>query len=343
MPRYAENLPVLSAALLLSVLLLTPLTDAQQAIGSVPLQDATVNGALQVTQGHVELVGSTTVTAHDHTAQVSLARGGSVLICATSSLHVTAGKTLSTSPEPLLLALDRGAMEIEIPSTPGDAVMTPDLRFVPRSPGPLDLRLRVTRNGDTCVENRGASAPTLDISETFGDSKYELLAGQHVLFEHGNLQEVDDHETSPCGCPPPPTVSVAEAATPSAALTAPGGPTAAKQVEQQHPFPTAISEGLAPGGEVPAAPSGAPHAQVAATLSFNADGTHTPDSLDAPSATSSSSRALGSPVSPEVSSPSATPQQPAPKAEAPPPTQPPTAKDLAHRIGHFFKRVFGKL
>ena len=82
--------------------------------------------------------------------------------------------------------------------------MTPDLRFTVRNAGPLDLRLRVARNGDTCVENRGPVAPTLAVSDPFGEAMYELAAGQHVLFEHGSLHEVVDHETSPCGCPPRP-------------------------------------------------------------------------------------------------------------------------------------------
>ena len=40
---------------------------------------------------------------------------------------------------------------------------------------------------------------------------YELAPDQHVLFEHGSLREVVDHETSPCGCPEPKGMSVADA------------------------------------------------------------------------------------------------------------------------------------
>ena len=79
--------------------------------------------------------------------------------------------------------------------------MTPDLRFTVRNAGPLDLRLRVARNGDTCVENRGPGAPTLAVSDPFGESMYEVAPDQHVLFEHGSLHEVVDNETTPCGCP----------------------------------------------------------------------------------------------------------------------------------------------
>ncbi len=54
-----------------------------------------------------------------------------------------------------MLAIDRGAIEVQMPATTRDVVTTPDLRFTMRGDGPLDLQLRVTRNGDTCVENRG--------------------------------------------------------------------------------------------------------------------------------------------------------------------------------------------
>src|SRR5207237_9775006 len=99
-----------------------------------------------------------------------------------------------TVAAPLLLSLDRGALEIDMNGTPSDSIMTPDLRFTVRNSGPLDLRLRVARNGDTCVDNRGPGAPTIAVSDPFGESMYELAAGQHVLFEHGSLDEVVDHE-----------------------------------------------------------------------------------------------------------------------------------------------------
>jgi len=37
-----------------------------------------------------------------------------------------------------------------------------------------------------------------------------------------------------------------------------------------HPFPAAVSEGLAPAAEVPQAPAGQVHTQVSDTLSYNA-------------------------------------------------------------------------
>ncbi len=84
---------------------------------------------------------------------------------------------------------------------PHDILITPDLRFSTPSGGPLDLRVRVTSNGDTCVENHNVGAPTVEVVEQFGDGHYLVPGGQHVLFEHGNVREVVDRESSPCGCP----------------------------------------------------------------------------------------------------------------------------------------------
>jgi hypothetical protein len=317
---------------------------AQQSIGSVGIQDATVSGALEVTNGRAVLVGNTTVTARDHTADIALSRGGSLLVCATSGLHVTAGKSAG-GPMPLMLALDRGAIEVRLVATTSDVVMTPDLRFTLRSDGTLDLRIRVTRNGDTCVENRGDAAPTLSIADQFGDGRYELRAGQHVLFEHGSLKEVVDHETSPCGCPPVPVVSVADAGVTSATPATPGSTVVAKSAEEAHPFPAAVSTGLAPGAEVPQAPPGVAHAQVSATLNFGAgsdagSNTETAGGEAGGKDASPSATAPAPPASTQAAAPAAAAGVEA-KAQAPAPPPPPPS-DVIHSIGRFFKRLFGK-
>jgi hypothetical protein len=287
--------------------------NAQQTIGTVAVQDATVSGAISVTEGRAVLVGSSTVLAKDHTAEIALHRGGSVRVCATSGLHLT--QTQGTGNQPLMLALDRGAIEVQTGAIANDVIMTPDLRFNVRSGGPIDLRLRVIQNGDTCVENRGASAPVLGISDQFGEASYELHPGQHVLFEHGNLKEVVDNESSPCGCPAaPPGMSIADAL-----LASGGGAGADRPAAEEHPFPAAVSQGLAPAPPVPQAAPGIAHAQVAATLGFSGDGTGTISGTPATDSSSSTTNPLAST----------------------PPPPPPPAPGFAHRIGHFFKRLFG--
>jgi hypothetical protein len=298
------------------------IAQAQQSIGTVGVQDATVAGALEVSNGQAILVGNTTVTARDRVAEIALNRGGMVKVCATSGLHLTAGKS-ADGGIPLMLALDRGAIEVQMAATTRDVVMTPDLRFTIRGDGPLDLQLRVTRNGDTCVENRGAQAPLLNVADQFGEAAYELRAGQHVLFEHASLKEVVDHESSSCGCPAEQTtMSVADA------LLHPVAPgeaaTAEKPAAEQHPFPAAVSAGLAPPTVVPQAPAGAAHTQVSAALS--------------------SGEGVDSVAEPVAATEKAPPSAPAPSAAAqvaPPQTAPPK-HDLAHAVGRFFKRIFGR-
>jgi hypothetical protein len=295
----------------------------QQPIGTVGVQDATISGALEVSNGRAILVGNATVTARDRAAEVELNRGGTVRVCSTSGLHVTAGKTADAAA-PLMLALDRGAIEVQMAATSHDVVTTPDLRFTMLSDGPLDLQLRVTRNGDTCVDNRGERAPVVNVADQFGEATYQLKAGQHVLFEHGSLKEVVDHESSSCGCPPEPTMSVADALLKPAVPG--GGAMPEKTTAEQHPFPAAVSAGLAPAAGVPQAPAGAVHTQVSAALSSGGGA----DSLTAPAATKDAT-AAGAKDAPGSSQAQTAP---APVAEK-------HSKGPFRAVGRFFKRIFG--
>ena len=300
-----KPLPAGVSSLSILILLIGGAAAAQQPIGTVSTADATVAGSLAVNNGQAVLDDSATVTAKDQTAAVKLNRGGEVRVCSTSTLHLTEGKSPS-GPAPLLLTLDRGAVEIQMPVTANDAIMTPDLRIAMKAQGPLDLRLRVTSNGDTCVENRGADAPALRVTDPFGGAMYILLSGQHVLFEHASLKEVVDNESAPCGCPASPVVSVADAS----------GKTAGSSAAAQHPFPEAVSDGLAQP-TVPQESPGVTHVQVATTMSY--DGTK-PQEADSGT---DSSGAKASEVAP---------------ARA----QPKKGKGFGHSIGHFFKRIFGR-
>ena len=205
-----------------------------------------------------------------------------------------------------MIALDRGAMELRMGTIAGDIVMTPDLRLTFNGDGQLDVHIRVTRNGDTCVENRVAGLsghPELRVGSLFGNESYNILPGQHVLFEGGNLREVVDNESSPCGCPEAaikPPVADAGGVSLKRGPETPPAPAAA-----QHPFPADVSQGLAPPPPVPQAPAGAVHTQVAATL-----------------------------VYPETS-----PAQ-APNDAAAKPATPVQKSGFFHSIGHFFKHIF---
>jgi hypothetical protein len=179
--------------------------------------------------------------------------------------------------------------------------------------GPLDLRVRVANNGDTCIENRVAGLgqhPTLEIGSLFGNDNYRVLPGQHVLFEHANLHEVVDNESSPCGCPDQPVKTIEAAPDisllPGTKVPAPPSPAA------QYPFPADVSQGLAPAPPPPQAEPGVVHAQVATTLVYKADN---PTSLPAPAEPEKKDTAKPKPVEKKAG--------------------------FFHGIGSFFRRVFG--
>ncbi len=333
-----------------------------------------VTGTLEVEDGQATLKDGASIVARDHTAKMTLERGGVVEVCATSSLHVTSGAHVGDGT-PLLFALDRGAIEIRTRWGSRDVLITPDLRFSTSTGGSVDLRVRVTSNGDTCVENRGVGAPTIEVVEQFGDGRYLIPGGQHVLFEHGSIREVVDRESSPCGCPPVPVMSLADKGVTVAPGQAAGAGAKAAATVEPHPFPAAQSQGLAETGvkQVPQAPAGEVHAQVAATMAYGGakDSAETEEATsgEAAAARRRGSRPCRAPV--EVQAGRAPAQEPArhgavgrrrppagrggavqcrlpqlrgqgpSEVKAPAAPAPPGATDIAHRIGRFFKRVFG--
>jgi hypothetical protein len=156
------------------------------------------------------------------------------------------------------------------------------------------------------VENRVAGLgghPGLSVASLFGNETYNVLAGQHVLFEGGNLREVVDNESSPCGCPeeapkPPPAAGDISFKK--------GAKVTGAQAAVQHPFPADVSQGLAPPPPVPQATPQVTHTQVATTLVYNGGGA--PDG--------------------------------AAKKDDSTNTPPAQKKGFFHSIGRFFKRVF---
>jgi hypothetical protein len=295
-------------------------------MGTVPTHDALVTGGLEVRGDTARLLTNTSVTAYDHSAAISLARGGEVLVCATSQFHLLHSGTENS----LLFGLDRGAIELHTDSSPQDVILTPDIRFTLEHPGHYDLRLRVTPNGDTCVENSGTSAPVLTLADPFSGATYRLIPGQHVLFEHGSLREVVDNERSPCGCPPAPPPPVQQiAATPNPNPAQPATPITAAA---EHPFPAAASVGLAPTPSPARTPTpvGQQQTQVATTLSYDAAHPNAvpPSTVEPPKPASTTGSTSGSPTGTGTTT-----------SATPPPT-PPGAHDIFHSIGHFFHKIF---
>jgi len=336
------RLPVPVCGVVLGVLLVPCTCPAQQLIGYVSRHDAAVTGWTDEVDGQAVLSGASSITTRNQPVPVKLGRGGTVRVCQASELKLTASKDVTAAP-PMLFSLDRGGVEIETNGTPSDSVMTPDLRVAIRSSGPLDLRVRVARNGDTCVENRGATAPTLAVSDAFGESMYEVPAGQHVVFEHGSVRDVLDHETTPCGCP-------VNGDSMAQALLAPGTAKKARADEpnnptaEQHPFPTAATTVETP--TLPVAPPAPP--QISDALTYTA-GLKDPDELsgDATKPMSVKAAPAAGAETTSVASKGKVAAAPMPAAPPAPVVAPrreeqPPVNDLAHIIGRAFKKLFGR-
>lgn len=280
-------------------------------IAMTDARDVKFAGAVSVDEAGMAVGNGSTVTAGARTTHVKLERGGAVNVCATTSVQLT------KAGDSIMLSLERGAVETHYAmrnAGTSDVVQTPDLRIMISAPGTSDIRIRVNGRGDTCVENHGGSdAPYVSVSPQLGDGLYRVEAGQRVMFEHGDLHEVVDHEPYPCGCPP-------------------------DEPPKPEEFPLAVSQGLAPEPPAPDKPiavAGEAHAQVSATLGFEAQGAPARDSENATERVANSA------------SPAHVRATPAPEAQpvvstTPHREQQEKPKDLAHVVGRFFSRLFGR-
>lgn len=191
-----------------------------------PNDAAVVTGALEVTAGKAMIATGGSITSGSRTTNVILPRRGTLRVCASTTVKLAADTSVPAGGVPgLLMAMDHGAVEMSFANTPAgsndDILMTPDFRILIGGPGASDVKVRLGREGDTCVDNSGKDAPYVVVTSLFDSGLYRVQPGQRVMFQHGSLREVVDEEKEPCGCPPPP-----EAA--------------------GNAFPLAESEGLAP-------------------------------------------------------------------------------------------------
>jgi hypothetical protein len=178
---------------------------------------AKVTGALEVAAGKAIIAASGTVTSGSQTAEVILPHRGRLRVCASTTVKLAADSSVPAGETPgLMMALDRGALEISFATNPSagrnaDILLTPDFRILIGAPGAAEVKVRLGQNGDTCVDNSGGgssspgpvNAPYVLVTSVFGDGDYRVQPGQRVMFEHGSLREVVDSEKEPCGCPPP--------------------------------------------------------------------------------------------------------------------------------------------
>lgn len=327
MPRSHAPLAVFSASLALGL----PAIAQQQPIATVPVEGVTVAGSLSVSGGRASIANNGSITAGEKTAHIALARGGELAVCATTQVHLSRDSSVEQDPtqdSALMIALDRGALETDYATGKySDVILTPDLRILVSGPGHADLKIRMNRQGDTCIDNHGPNPPYITVSSQFEGGVYRVQPNQRVMFLHGSLQQVVDNEAEPCGCPAPP-VSVASTGVTSANPAKPGqkvgGPSS---TPADTAFPLAVSEGLAqppPPPTQPVVPAGTAHAMVQAPIGYNSAETPNP-------------AAAGAAGPPPASGPAAT----AAAAEEPPPPQAPQ-HGFFHAIGHFFGKMFGR-
>lgn len=338
---------------------------AQDAVARMPVSDANVKGKVEIKSGQMEMSSGVEVNAGAHAAEIQLARGGKVTVCPFSGIHISRG----TNASEVMLALDHGAMEVHGPMGDfSDVLMTADMRLLLSGPGTEDVSLRVNGQGDTCVNNAGAKAPYVTATEQLGSGLYRVQAGQHVMFEHGSVGAVVDAEKEPCGCPPVPVISVADAGTSGTTVAKPGAAVGVGTSPAGKPaFPLAESEGLAPPEKpstVPAVPAGQVHAEV--TIPFRYDGSQSPAPAATAAGNAAGSTASGNapvttatpataptvaptasapepttPVTPPPVPPAATTMTTTTATAAPPPPTKPEKTGGWHAIGRFFKRLFG--
>jgi hypothetical protein len=304
----------------------------QQPIAYVPTEGVSLAGSLAVSDGKASIGNNGSITAGDKSAKVSLARGGSLDVCATTKIHLSRDTSVAASDgtdSALMIALDRGALEANYTTGKySDVLLTPDLRILISGPGEAELKIRVNQKGDTCLDNHGTNAPYVTVSSQFEGGVYRVQPNQRVLFEHGSLQQVVDNESEPCGCPVVEPVSVAstgvtDKANPAKPGQVVGGPSSTAADTE---FPLAVSEGLKPPPApptTPVVPVGTAHAEVQVPIGYNSSVTPNPSA-------------------PGAAGPEPSPAPAAQTAQAAPAPKPKSQGGFFHSIGHFFSHVFGR-
>ena len=167
---------------------------AQQPIGSMQAQDATVRGAVTLNGPTAELRSGAEVSTGASPVNVKLARGGSLRICPRSSVQLTS----SPSGKELLVALNSGSVETDYQLAGGaDVLMTTDFQVQLAGPGTFHYALEA-RDKDLCAQSLAGANASLIVSETMGAGTYQVRPGVRVHFRNGTVANPTE---GACGCP----------------------------------------------------------------------------------------------------------------------------------------------
>ncbi len=171
-----SSLHRLAFPLTLSICMLPSLAAGQQAqpIGQLFASDASVKGSVMLAGSGTSVLSGSSIEAGTQAATLKLDRGGSLLVCEGTKLSITASQT----GRQLLLSLNSGNLELNYPlGTEADTLLTPDLRLLLPGPGTVHVAVRVSPNGDTCVQSLPWNAAAVVISESMGDDDLPGEAG----------------------------------------------------------------------------------------------------------------------------------------------------------------------
>jgi len=192
--RFRCYLPLLATALVSGM---TPaIATAQQTIGELYATDASVKGSVILASSGTSVLSGSSIQAGAQSATLKLERGGSLLVCEGTKLSITA----SQSGRQMLFSLNSGNLELNYPlGAEADTLLTPDLRLLLPGPGTVHVAVRITPQGDTCVQSLPWNVAAIVVSETMGDATYQVKPDEAVLFKGGHLAEASGYKGN-CGC-----------------------------------------------------------------------------------------------------------------------------------------------
>jgi hypothetical protein len=169
---------------------------AQQAIGELYATDASVKGSVVLAGSGTSVLSGSSIQAGAQSATLKLERGGTLLVCEGTKLSITA----SQSGREMLLSLNSGNVEMNYPlGAEADTLLTPDLRLLMPGPGTVHAAVRVSAQGDTCVQSLMGNVAAIVVSETMGDATYQVKPDEAVLFKSGHLNQASQSKQN-CGC-----------------------------------------------------------------------------------------------------------------------------------------------
>jgi hypothetical protein len=169
---------------------------AQQPIGTMQSQDATIRGAVTIRGAATELRSGSEIQTGASAANVELARGGKLRICPRSSVQITS----SPDGRALLVALNSGSLETDyLLSESADAIMTAEFQLQLAGPGTFHYAFGSNGN-ELCARGLAGSNASVIASETLGAGTYQLRPADNIVFR-GSLSNPDAQPQNLCGCP----------------------------------------------------------------------------------------------------------------------------------------------